>query len=652
MEQTLNDYNKICLGNASLNEAVLSLFKGFVLGQNDETNSASDVEKMQEKAAKNGIFVPENILAQISSEEFDALISAHGYDIVKTNQAALHKSFRAIAESSVEKLFIQQALHYMSVFMQYGNEFSPEEVDSSIVYIPCEKLNLPEGEPVRFVVIQEMTMEEVVQKAKNMLASGMALNLQTESYLLSIVKQDADSFSLDEIKNKEFKILLMDVLRIMPKKAGEFLRFLVMKKTGRPMILHTKDAVRDILDSSWNSEQAFISFVEQNGIEPIAKEFNRHKKFWISFKKDGKFVAKVINKARKLSVSMNRPHLVPVLDRIGDKNISLKEVEKELAKVTLSKKVSVANSLLRRAANPLANLFVIRNGRAFVQETDTFEDEFMTAERKKILVAVIKSIVEDIRPNVEGKKICLPENMDYAFPVSEKMFVGNIPFYSTLTLPENAILGIHWFNVKNGKRVERVDLDLHYVAASGEHVGWCTFWDKRKVLHSGDMTNAPLPNGATEAVYVPEEVNDDFATIYLNMYTDNTVEVPYSLFVGEADRDHVSSEYLISSQQTALHINGLSIERGEDTIGFLESAKDGKKFHFMKTSAGNGRVARSSERNLQMIEAIKATLHSRLSLSDILAQAGAVFEKEADEDWDIDLSFNHLTKDSFSFLFP
>lgn len=41
---------------------------------------------------------------------------------------------------------------------------------------------------------------------------------------------------------------------------------------------------------------------------------------------------------------------------------------------------------------------------------------------------------------------------------------------------------------------------------------------------------------------------------------------------------------------------------------------------------------------LQAIPAIRAVFNSCLKLKDILQQAGAIFEKKEDEEWDVDLS--------------
>ena len=48
--------------------------------------------------------------------------------------------------------------------------------------------------------------------------------------------------------------------------------------------------------------------------------------------------------------------------------------------------------------------------------------------------------------------------------------------------------------------------------------------------------------------------------------------------------------------------------------------------------------------------AIQSMLRTRLSLKYVLGLAGASFEPKEDGAWDIDLSLNALTADSFSFL--
>lgn len=641
--------------------AVAKLFKGVA----PTKKTQKPFETGQSQALRHGVYITDEAVPFISPTVVDVVIESFGYDLMKLNKGGLHKSFKSVDNMSVEEMFIHQTLHYMSVFMQTDSEWSTNSVNSSLVYIPSEKLALPKGEPVSFTIISVLSDMEIINRAKKLMSSGMALTAETQEHLLAIVRRYEKEFSLDDTNNKEFRVRLMDTFGMMPKRAGEFLRYLVYKKTGNTLIMNTRQMIGVVRENeSWNSETAFKAFVRQNGVGAIAEQFNRFKDFWLAFKKDGKFVSRVINKARKLSVTMNKPMVVGVLDRIGDKDITLDEVKKELKKVSLFKKVSVANSMRRRAEKPVASMFTVRNGRSFARAEENTA-EFMTQERSAILGVIMNSIVEEIRPTVEGKKIYIPDDVDYAFPTSEKMFVGNVPFMSTLNLDKDAIVGVHWENLPKDKYIDgcRVDLDLHYVSANN-HVGWYNgfgarlnedgeYIEKSMILHSGDMVDAPPPNGATEALYVPEEVNDDFASINLNMYTYFKEHVPFTLFAGKADREHLTRDYLVGAHNLCVNVNGLEMVSSQESIGFLESSEDGKKLHFFKSSSGTSIISSYHEHSKNMIEAVKSMLRTRLSLKEVLALAGAVFtldENVEDDVWDVDLSLDKLTSDSFAFF--
>ena len=487
-----------------------------------------------------------------------------------------------------------------------------------------------------------------------MLDSGMALSGRTLDWLMDVVSHFKTSFALSEVANKEFRTRMIDMLGVMPKTAVEFLRYIAFKKTGSAMIVHSKRFVENLYTAGvgFNAEKAVADFAAQNGVEAIAREFNRHRKIWLILRHDGPVAAKIINRARRLSERMNRPATIGVLDRVGDSSVSLAAVHKELSKVTTFKKVSVANSLLRRAGNPSASLYAVRTGRSFAKAADA-ATPFMTEERRAILDAVLASVAADVRPNVEGRHIRLPEEIDYAFPASEKQFVGPIPALSSLSLPGNAVVGIHWQNALDARgSEERVDLDLHYTSDK-IHVGWNTGFDsedRKLVLHSGDLTNAPRPKGAAEVVYVSDAVRDDFAVLFINKSTDNSGAIPFELFFGSAGTDVPDRQYLIRRREVCVHINGMEIEHPEMFVGFVESREDGKTLHFFKSAIGDSIVSSCDKHTANAIEAVQSMLRTRLSLKQVLSLAGAIFEPKEDGAWDIDLSLPALTKDSFAFL--
>ena len=633
-------------------KAVIALFKGVPYIDGVDSAPISSEEML----ARHGVFVTDAARDALPNlgDYAEYIAETHGYDIQKAN-AGLFDTFARVKSAPPEEFFVHQVLHYFSVYVQNGmDDRDTRGVDSSIVHIPRRELDLPDGDPIRIIVIGALSDKEIIRRAKEMLGSGMALSEKTQEYLMAVVCRFEAFFSLSDIANKEFRIRMMDTFGIMPKTAIDFIRYVVLKKTGSAMIVHSKRFIQTIHTEGvrFNAEQALSAFAEQNGVEAIAREFNRHRKFWLILRHDGPEAAKIINRARRLSEALNRPAVIGVLDRIGDSSVSLEAVQKELSKVTIFKKVSVANSLLRRAGNPSSSLYAIRTGRSFAKAAGDAQN-FMTEKRRAILDAVIESIVAELRPNVEGKHVLIPEGMDYAFPTSEKQFIGAIPVLSSLSLPDNAIIGIHWQNAlrADGKE-ERVDLDLHYTSDK-IHVGWNTEFDSEKrklVLHSGDLTNAPRPKGAAEVIYVSDAVRDDFAALSVNKYTSNSETIPFSLFFGKTETDIPDRQYLISRQEVCVHINGMEIEHPEMFVGFVESSEDGKTLHFIKTALGDSIVSSCDQNMAHALEAIQSMLRTRLSLKQVLGLAGATFEPKEDNTWDIDLSLNALTADSFAFV--
>lgn len=259
----------------------------------------------------------------------------------------------------------------------------------------------------------------------------------------------------------------------------------------------------------------------------------------------------------------------------------------------------------------------------------------------------MESIVEDIKPQVAGKKYYIPAEVEYAMPISEKRFIGGIPFCSSLKLSRNGVLGIHWENLSDA----RVDLDFHYVSKN-YHVGWNTQFDRKKeIIFSGDMTDAPPEKGgATEAFYLSETLVNDWAAVMLNRYTCNLKPVPYKFVLGKADTDQLSKDYLLNCHTLAIAINN-TIEREEDFLGFVRADEGGKKiFYFMTTGFGSRIVAKYGKEEHIALEAVRTMVESCLKLRYVLVKAGGLLVDSVEES-DLDLSLDKVTRETFVNLF-
>lgn len=634
-------------------EAVLTLFKAV---PNISEEKFSDYILNNEKNLSNGFFITEKafkVCPCIGGKKFfQFLQNKFGYNIFELNQS-FYKSFQTVAKSSPQKILANKILHYMTT---YGFE-NLGIFDRDMVYIPNEILELPEdAKPIKITVINFLDKKEIEERTIKMIMSGAALSEETLKNILVIIKFLEIKLNADEVPNKELKNYLCDTLGLLPKNPVEFLRYMLYKGIKSTLLIKNQETIFALKNSEQNFDEYFSNYISENGLERLAEIFHRFKPLWLAFKIHSPYLKKTINKMRKLADKYHKPVQKKILDSVtSSKKIDFEKFKAELSKVTVFKKISIANSILFRSADPKSIAYYIRNGKVFV---DAYAGNFRF--NYKILSAVIDSIVEEIRPNVQGKKIFIPENFNYAIPTSEKKFVGAIPYGSSYTFEKNSVVvGVHWFNLSDGKNEERVDLDLHLNSPKRD-VGWQNdFSDENfietkncSVIFSGDMTDAPIKKGgATEAFFVGEKIADEIMMINLNNYTNNKKVVPFKFFLGGVEQDKIDRKYLIAAHEISYCVP-CEIFANEMFLGFLISDENGgKKFYFSSGTVGNRIVAQSDENSDNMISAVKTSLESCMSLKEILEKAGAVFEKSEKEDWDINLNPAEVTKDILLGLF-
>ena len=632
-------------------KAVISLFKAVPIVKNiSDDNFTLDNESniahgffITDDAFKNCPYVADKNIIDFIEKNF-------GYNVFELNQG-FYKSFKTVADLTPQKILANKLLHYMST---YGFE-ELGIFNHDTVYIPAGVFELPENStPVKITVINSITDEEIKSRVTKMIAAGIALADKTLENLITIIKFLDIKFEVDEVPNKELRVRLCKMLGILPKNPAEFLRYIIYLADYSTLLIKSPEKIQRIKfnSNSVDYDKLFAAYINQNGIEKLAEIFHRYKPLWLAFKRHSKFMASTINKIRKLADKYHKPVAPKLLETVtSNSKINLDELKRELSKITVFKRISLANAILFRTAAPESIAYFIRDGKIFVTDYDKkFRFNY------EVLTTVINSIVDTVRPNVEGKKIYLPNEIDYAAPTSEKKFIGAMPFGSSYTFNEKpVIVGVHWFNLKD----ERVDLDLHLNSVKRD-IGWQNDFDDEnfidtkteRVIFSGDMTDAPADSGgATEAYFVGESVTDELITVNLNRYTWHKDAVPFKLILGNVNAAQIDRKYLIDSHELAFCVPN-KIESGEMFIGFLDNDAEGnKKFYFTAAATGNRIIARSDENSARMTAALRTSFESCLKLKNILRDAGAIFEKESGDDWDINLAPQVVTKDTFLDLF-
>lgn len=678
-----------------MEKEVLRLFKGFL---GEKSNSVS------EEGLKYGLLVPSSASETVVKEA----IELYGKDGQKWNQT-FHKDFEIVRNAPIEDLIAQQIMHYITT---YGFE-SLGIYREDLVYIPKEKLEIPEldVDNIELITIKPYTSEQLTEKLMGLLTSGIALSEQTVKDVM-VLSDFIDKNRFDEIVNREIKTTLYDKYNIMPRNPEEFLRFLLFKLTNGTLKIQNADTIRAIKKSdkakALNMLQLYV-IKTPNGYEKLSSIFLRNKNLFLALKikqdecrteKDEvtrKSINALINKLRKMANSNHKPLKRNILDCLTDTNVNINvnELCSALDNVTIFREIRILNGILYRLYGNNNVVYKIRNGKSYVTNLPPKTQAYI--KKLEDISQIIKThLVDRISTNVKGKYIYIPNNITYAAPTSEKQFNGNIPAGSYIEVPriDDLVYGVHWTNLPGDgkyqsrgfygeikpKGEERVDLDLKQMNKN-EVFGWDASYrsSASDILFSGDITDAPAPNGATELFYVGRNYGHGAFLITLNMFTSNTKDVPFEFVLAKAPANSsaIRKNYAINPNDIIEKID-MEIKNTErqKVLGLI-TIGDTVKFYFNDFSAGGDvrtpKGCSTSTRNsitMGSFDYLRTYNMLQLKLNDLLKDAGAIVIDQPQYsivqrtvmpdgtsqdsiqtmDADIDLSLSNITKDSLIHL--
>lgn len=658
-----------------MKKEVLRLFKSY-LGEKSEF--------LWEDGLKYGLLIPDTADKDI----VDEAIKQYGKDGKKWNET-FHKDFEIVKNAPIEDLIAQQMIHYITT---YGFE-SLGFYDSDLVYVPNEKLEIPELDKdsnVEFITIKPITKIELTEKLMTLLTSGIALSEQTIKDIM-VLSDYIDKDRFDEISNREIKTTLYDKYNVMPRNPEEFLRFLIFKATGNTLKIQDNNTINSIKDCDKKLAFKMLkSYIDNtpNGYSKLSSIFLRNKNLFLAFKnKDGnKEINTIINKLRKLAIKNHKPLKKNILDCLTDENvdINLASLQEELNNITIFREIRIINGILYRLKGTENIVYKIRNGKSYVKKLNDPKTKYI--ERLEYLYKVIYNHLRNrMSLKVKDKVIYIPDNITYAAPTSEKQFNGNIPEGSYLEIPrgEDLVYGVHWSNILNGINQEnsyygempirgseeRVDLDLKQMNKS-EIFGWDASYRSKSgnILFSGDVTDAPNPKGATELFYVDKNYGYGAFLITLNMFTGNSQDVPFEFVIAKGDGTNIRKNYVINPNNILEKID-MIIKKSERqmVVGFI-SIGETIKFYFNDFSAGASvRTSRQDDITLGAFDYLQSYSKVQLKLNDLLKDSGAkiineptykksivtideegneISQEEKEVSVDIDLSTSAITKET------
>ncbi len=621
-----------------MEKEVLRLFKSY-LGEKSVNFS--------KEGLKYGLLIPDTANENVIKEA----IKQYGKDGEKWNQT-FHKDFEIVKNAPIEDLIAQQLIHYMTT---YGFE-SLGFYDQDLVYLPKEKLEISElvVDSIELLPIKPLTEKELTEKLMILLTNGIALSKQTISDIM-VLSDYIDKDRFDEIVNREIKTTLYDKYNIMPRNPEEFLRYLIFKTTGETLKIQNVAMFKKINATDRNKVLSMInSYINKtpNGYEKLSSIFLRNKKIFLAFKvnkadKNNQSykieMNKIINKLRKLAINNHKPLNKKILDCLTDKNlnVNLNELPNMLNDITIFREIRILNGISYRLYGSNNIVHRIRNGKSYVRvlENKTSNEVSRLENLHRI---VYNHLINRLSTKVSGKTIYIPSNITYAAPTSEKQFNGNIPDGSYLEIPrtEHMVYGIHWTNILskksssrfygeeeyNSNSTERVDLDLKQMNKS-EVFGWDASYrsSTSDILFSGDMTDAPLPKGATELFYVGQNYGYGAFLVTLNNFTQNNADVPFEFMIAKAThRPEYRTNYVVDPNNILEKVD-MVVEKDnyQKTVGFIVIG-DIIKFYFNDFSQGAQRTSRQDNVTIGTFDYLQSYSKVQLKLNDLLKDAGAI----------------------------
>lgn len=611
-----------------LDKDVLKLFKKVMV--KDTTKG------VRPKIWNRFIFMPEVVAEHPDIEKLAEDIEKTLFLSGSQLNSSFHKSWEKIREARMDILVMEQVIHYATT---YGFE-NLGIFDHDKVFIPTEKLEIPklDLDQIEYMCISGMTVEALRSNIFDLIKSGIALKEETIKILVSLIDRyniTISSEDLEQINNKEMKIILYSDLGLAPKNPVEILRLIIYILTDKTLLIKNKDLIEKIkaVNSRPLLKQIDKYFSEYN-LKKLAEIFYRFKTLFLALKGKNERINSAINRIRKLAKKHHKPMKADYLNSITSMEyISEERLKEELEKVNIYRKIRLYNSLRYRRKNIGSIVYRIRNGKTYATECSGSRN-YTTALR-----TIHRSIETDIEKG-EYKDIYIPENIYYALPTSEKNFTGNIPLGTYVEIENDMVFGVYWENVKS----KRIDLDLSLVSLT-EKLGWDSSYRKgdRSILFSGDVTNAL--GGASELFYI-ENKRPGVYLMFVNYYNYNKeVPVPFSIFVGEEKAKRLNKNYMVDPNNIILQADTI-MDRRQKLLGIVVVNEESSKFYFAESKIGKEITSRNKPYNSHQIVYYVNFFMDMLYFDNIGSLN--ILEEGKRQMAEVDLSYESLTKGIFT----
>lgn len=552
------------------------------------------------------------------------------------------KTWEDVTSRSQEELFLHACIHYLTT---YGTNYSMP------AYVPNDDyVELPFTD---LTVILPATATELAQKAVDALSSGIALSESNVSMMVSLitiaVDNDGFTFDVDSIQNREAKIQLYRALDIVPNNPIELLRFIVFEMLGTSMLIKSK------------KEVARLAFFAEtiNGLSPdprnfsdktlkqLASIFYRFKPLFLALRKNPIW-RPYVNTIRRLAKTYHKPMKAGVFESLMSPVHTLESftatvmAEKNIWKLFRAYSYLAEEAYLMSESQEYQKAYIIRNGKIYTKKyvaatsNDTARSEKYNraATRLAVVMTRIMQIMNKYRETSGMSTVRLPKDIHLTVPVSEKMFIGNIPFGSYFDMDVHNYVGVYWRNEWG-----TYDYDLSFINVDGSRFGWNTYYTDtlNSVIFSGDMTNADPE--ATEMFYCKKALPDGF--FKLNRYNGQDGSRA-RLFFGSEPITKLTRGYMVDPSTIKFKTDIYPEQKETIVAGVFDN-----RMYICNFESGNTRVST----NTCALEGLKRKAMLALDFETLLTTAGYVIVNDDNNEQPADLDFTNYTKDQFITFF-
>jgi len=584
------------------------------------------------RTIQNGYVIDPTIEATDSL--LDAIEEVVGISGQKAN-ASFHKSWSIVQETPMEQLVVQQIVHYITT---YGfEELGIYSADT--VYIPHETLELPSiREDLPLIVIKGKTKDEILEEILK-LGSGIALAQETLDDIVTIVHANGyDGAFIDQIRNRELQTRLYDFYGLVPSEPVEFLRYIVNKLTSESLLIKSSQLIEKIKDA----EGAVLDALLPQAPDDLASIFLRYKPIFLALKtisSNKTFFNRLRKQADKQHKPLPEDYLNSITVQIKRNSLDYEYLAQRLEAAPIFRKIRLAYALKYRLSADGSTVYRIRNGRGWATEFAWHKK--WVPQTHEALRLVLDAITREISVNVEGKTIYIPPNVYYALPATEKQFTGNFPTGTYITVPHDMVIGIHWTNTTD----KRVDLDLSVVDATGKF-GWDASFRSKDVLFSGDVTDAPAPNGASELFYLKKGLKEGatekvMMVNYYNFRKDDALTA--RILVAQEKPKNFQQNYMVDVNNIVAQAD-INVSHRQNVLGLIANIKGENCFCFANINLGNSVTSQTGTLASHSRKYLTSRFLYTIDFRRMLQTAGAITVDEQPTGQYINLAPEALTK--------